>query len=323
MTSQDRETAVHSSGPTHTATKALRSWKRAFLIAFSGGAGVVITLTGIAFGYNYYEEHARPARSWKEKDLKAIGVRVALKTEWRERQVLYRFQVRPESEDLAKAFAKAAESSPHTFTLLLYDSAGMRMCEQKLGELTRQVGQHGEVGGLESEGTFWCSLERYSDSRDWNVTFEFPSLFELRKQEAASLIPDRERAQNPTTSKAPASKVRNWRDKSQWRLLSIGMAKDDVRKLLGEPGKVSSYGLGGEVWYYPDALGGASPLITKGQWRDGPNHSSNLAHTWPEWSDTRGPSWCCPSRWRIGIRLNSFLSVWHYQYIPPPQLLPG
>ena len=40
-----------------------------------------------------------------------------------------------------------------------------------------------------------------------------------------------------------------WKDKSQWRKLQRGMSKDDVRNLLGEPGKVS-VGRYYEFWYY-------------------------------------------------------------------------
>ncbi len=38
-------------------------------------------------------------------------------------------------------------------------------------------------------------------------------------------------------------------DKSQWRKLQRGMSKDDVKKLLGEPGKVSVSKYY-EFWYY-------------------------------------------------------------------------
>ena len=34
------------------------------------------------------------------------------------------------------------------------------------------------------------------------------------------------------------------------------MTKDEVRRLLGEPGKISASDYLGDRWYYPDALGG-------------------------------------------------------------------
>jgi hypothetical protein len=50
-------------------------------------------------------------------------------------------------------------------------------------------------------------------------------------------------------------------DKGQWRKLQRGMSKDDVKKLLGEPGKisVSKYY---EFWYY---AGGSATFDSKGR----------------------------------------------------------
>jgi outer membrane protein assembly factor BamE (lipoprotein component of BamABCDE complex) len=63
-------------------------------------------------------------------------------------------------------------------------------------------------------------------------------------------------ARSPETA-VPASKD----DKSQWRKLQRGMSKDDVKKLLGEPGKisVSKYY---EFWYY---AGGSATFDSKGR----------------------------------------------------------
>jgi outer membrane protein assembly factor BamE (lipoprotein component of BamABCDE complex) len=55
----------------------------------------------------------------------------------------------------------------------------------------------------------------------------------------------------------PASKD----DKSQWRKLQRGMSKDDVKKLLGEPGKVSVSKYY-EFWYY---AGGSATFDSKGR----------------------------------------------------------
>ena len=50
-------------------------------------------------------------------------------------------------------------------------------------------------------------------------------------------------------AQATDGEAAGWKDRSQWRKLQRGMSEDDVRRLLGEPGKVSvarSY----EFWYY-------------------------------------------------------------------------
>jgi outer membrane protein assembly factor BamE (lipoprotein component of BamABCDE complex) len=50
-------------------------------------------------------------------------------------------------------------------------------------------------------------------------------------------------------------------DRSQWRKLQRGMSKDDVKKLIGEPGKVSVAKYY-EFWYYG---GGSVTFDSKGR----------------------------------------------------------
>jgi outer membrane protein assembly factor BamE (lipoprotein component of BamABCDE complex) len=45
-----------------------------------------------------------------------------------------------------------------------------------------------------------------------------------------------------------------WKDPGRWAKLHRGMTRFDVLRLLGEPGKVSSYD-GFQRWEYPAALG--------------------------------------------------------------------
>jgi len=68
-------------------------------------------------------------------------------------------------------------------------------------------------------------------------------------------------AQLPQTAPTTQSGSPDWRDKSQWRKLQRGMSKDDVRKLLGEPGKISSAKFY-EFWYY---AGGNVTFDNKGR----------------------------------------------------------
>jgi hypothetical protein len=51
-----------------------------------------------------------------------------------------------------------------------------------------------------------------------------------------------------TKIQKPSSKG-DWTDRANWRNLKKGMTKDEVRTLLGEPGKVDVY-LSFEVWHY-------------------------------------------------------------------------
>jgi len=53
----------------------------------------------------------------------------------------------------------------------------------------------------------------------------------------------------------PAARPDAWQDRASWTHLTKGMSRFDVFRILGEPGKVSSYD-GFERWEYPDLLGG-------------------------------------------------------------------
>jgi hypothetical protein len=45
-----------------------------------------------------------------------------------------------------------------------------------------------------------------------------------------------------------------WRDPAAWRELRVGQSQADVLRILGAPGRVTSY-TGFQRWEYPDALG--------------------------------------------------------------------
>jgi len=58
------------------------------------------------------------------------------------------------------------------------------------------------------------------------------------------------------TGNRPARDANGWEDKQNWRRLRKGMTKSEVRRLLGEAGKISANAILGDTWYYPDAAGG-------------------------------------------------------------------
>jgi len=60
-------------------------------------------------------------------------------------------------------------------------------------------------------------------------------------------------AQPPPLSAAISA--RRFEMKSSWRSLKLEMSKDEVKKTLGDPPKVSVSRVG-EMWYYPDKTGG-------------------------------------------------------------------
>lgn len=52
-----------------------------------------------------------------------------------------------------------------------------------------------------------------------------------------------------------AASPQAWQELASWERLGRGMSRFDVFRILGEPGKVSSYD-GFERWEYPDLRGG-------------------------------------------------------------------
>jgi outer membrane protein assembly factor BamE (lipoprotein component of BamABCDE complex) len=65
---------------------------------------------------------------------------------------------------------------------------------------------------------------------------------------ALSAMAQPARLPDPSRQEAP------WRSPESWRQLRIGMSQGDVLRILGEPGKVTTY-YAFERWEYPDALG--------------------------------------------------------------------
>jgi hypothetical protein len=62
---------------------------------------------------------------------------------------------------------------------------------------------------------------------------------------------EHELASRPRPEVAPAE---GWRDAAAWRRLRNEMSQADVLRILGAPGRVTTY-YGFQRWEYPDALG--------------------------------------------------------------------
>ena len=55
-----------------------------------------------------------------------------------------------------------------------------------------------------------------------------------------------------------------WKSKANWRQLKLGMTKEQVKGILGEPPNIFASGVIGDYWYYPDGLGGDAKFDTSG-----------------------------------------------------------
>jgi len=72
-----------------------------------------------------------------------------------------------------------------------------------------------------------------------------------------------EKSSSGSKAEASPKSQEPWREKSNWRALLKGMTKEEVKKVLGDPGKISN--LSSEVWYYPSGLGGSVAFDSSGK----------------------------------------------------------
>jgi hypothetical protein len=91
----------------------------------------------------------------------------------------------------------------------------------------------------------------YSDDTDDKIRRLEARITQLEQRLAAL----EEKTTTDKTVKQSSSSAEGWRDKQRWRQLKIGMTKDEVTAILGEPPKINASN-SGDMWFYPDGLGG-------------------------------------------------------------------
>lgn len=122
-------------------------WKRSLLLDLSIGAGIVLAAAAIVGRWEAYHNRPSPPRTWHKVNIRNLGIRLSLKTEWRDGDVMYQFSVTPQSPDLSAAFSEAL-ASPSTirFSVLLNDKTDSQICECSLNRnsLTRTLTSRGK-----------------------------------------------------------------------------------------------------------------------------------------------------------------------------------
>jgi hypothetical protein len=162
-----------------------RRWKGILLVGLSAVAGIGFCLVGIGAIYSWYQHRPLPPRNWREISLPAGGIKVTLKTQWRDGLVQYKFNVVPKEPSLSRAFDKAVRSDQGAvrFTAHLRDKSGFALCGIDMDRFSRQINDTGIAIALLAEGNeFGCSRSEYKDVEDWDVSFHFPEL-ELEKEQ--------------------------------------------------------------------------------------------------------------------------------------------
>jgi len=136
------------------------------------------------------------------------------------------------------------------FIITFLDKDGFRLFEHTtpVTEMAAAVGADGQPTGLSWKGDEFKDVGLYRRATSWELSWSgFPPASAIEPTTSpATLIPLRK----PVSPASP-----RWQDVSLWRGLSHGISRDDVKRILGEPGKVSDLGFQ-VTWYYGYPSGG-------------------------------------------------------------------
>lgn len=152
-------------------------WKRLALIGASLGVGLAAVAALVGLNIHWYYSHPRPTRKWPDLDIRAYGLKVSLKTRWRDNALHYQLKISPLSRDGIDAFDASFRSlsEPLQLSLFLYDDAGFRVClaPTDRSDVKHDLDDKGRIASLTVDATWvLCSYEHYRDSRKWNLAWK-------------------------------------------------------------------------------------------------------------------------------------------------------
>jgi hypothetical protein len=195
-------------------------------------------------------------RTWPEVTVSALAnIKVRLQTVWRSGNIYYQFDVQGYPSELRQAMERESQAA---FTINFLDSDGFRLFEHRLpiAEMSRAVGADGQPTGASWKGDESIVADLYRRAARWELGwFGFaPAPAQGPAAPSAPSVPLRKPVSLPLPKPVSPARPR-WKDVSVWRGLSHGMSQDDVKRILGEPEKVSDLGFQ-VTWYYGYPFGG-------------------------------------------------------------------
>jgi hypothetical protein len=195
-------------------------------------------------------------RAWPEVTVSALAsIKVRLQTVWRSGNIYYQFDVQGYPPELRQAMESETQAA---FTINFLDSDGFRLFEHRLplAEMSRALGADGQPDGASWKGDESMVADLYRRATRWELSwFGFaPAPTPRPATPSAPSVPPRKPASLPLPKPVSPARPR-WKDVSLWRGLSHGMSQDDVKRILGEPEKVSDLGFQ-VTWYYGYPFGG-------------------------------------------------------------------
>jgi hypothetical protein len=215
---------------------------------------VVVALAAIGWGlyeFSQARERSKNAplaelKKWPAVKIEALGgVEMSLSTMWRDGRLFYQFSVDGYTEELALVTATNRKAA---WTLTFFDGNGFRLFEHQvpLGEMARLIDASGRSTRLSASEDTFAEADNYRGAASWSVTwnFEVPQRAEPASRPAARMGGSGDRDSGP-----------KWRNVALWRGLRKGMSKEQVRQILGEPGKITELSTL-TLWYYGYPSGG-------------------------------------------------------------------
>ena len=195
-------------------------------------------------------------KTWPEVTVSALAnIRVRLRTVWRSGNIYYQFDVQGYPPELRQAMEGQTQAA---FTINFLDSDGFRLFEHRvpLAETSGTVGTDGQPAGVSWKGDEPMAADLYRRATRWELSwFGFaPAPAPGPATPSAPSVPLRKPVSPPFPKPASPARPR-WGDISLWRGLSHGMSQDEVKRILGEPEKVSDFG-SVVTWYYGYPAGG-------------------------------------------------------------------
>jgi hypothetical protein len=172
-------------------------------------------------------------KSWPEVTVDALAnTRFHLQTVWRGGNVYYQFDANAVSTAVRQARDHDTQAA---FTISFLDKDGFKLFEHRLAlqELTTGIGPDGQPASMSWKGDESINVDLYRRSARWEISwsgFSSVSVVEPITPPSASSILIR----RPAATAQP-----KWKDVALWRELSRGISKDEVKRILGEPGKIS------------------------------------------------------------------------------------
>jgi hypothetical protein len=250
-----RKIGISRNSDTDAPERRLAMTFRRFVIgATKIGAGIALAIGLLVGGTWLISEQQNRSRQladaplamrkeWPPMTAAALGGSVFnLATMWKDSKLYYQLNVVGYPANIAAARDAASNAS---FTLLFNNAQGFRIFSKQiqLNEMIAIVGGDAQRTGLSWAGDEFQTADTYREAASWELSWA--GISDLPRKPAAAPAP-------VPTPRAPQPQRADWQQRANWRQLLIGTPATQVRELLGEPTRVSTFGSAGTIWHYGD-----------------------------------------------------------------------